>query len=155
MKIVVNKKFPFEGYAAITIFYWIFVRQECASQMTEETVNHENIHFWQLIGLFLAGATFVTLLHVLFGTSLWWLLLAPFTFYVMYGGWWLFTLKFSYIKAYAKWYFGGRIGKAPENTAYYDLPFEREAYGNQRNTDYCKGWKKPLFTWLKYIRKSK
>lgn len=153
MKKVIFKSFPFKGYGLITIFYWIFVREDYAKYVTKFDENHETIHFWQLVGLFAAAAAAVLTSHFLLGTSLWWLLLTPATFYLLYGAWWLCLLRPAYIKALWKWYFGGRVGDAPENTAYDALPFEREAYDNETNLEYTQGWRKPLFSWVRYIRK--
>ena len=57
--------------------------------------------------------------------------------WILYGSFWLFgMLKY-------------RDGKK----AYYENPFEREAYANERKTTYLK--KRPLWNWVNYIKVEK
>lgn len=154
MKKVINDVFPFKGYLAITILWWIFIRRDLADKFTAVDENHETIHFWQLVGLALVAAACVLVGHILFGVSLGWLLLAPFAFYVVYGAWWLLTTKPSFYIETLKWYRTGKVGPKPENESYYKLPFEAEAYLNQSNFSYTSGLRKPLFSWVKFIGKS-
>lgn len=49
MKIVRNSIIPFKGYKAITIWPFIFVREECS--FDEVDLNHENIHGKQQLEL--------------------------------------------------------------------------------------------------------
>ena len=57
--------------------------------------------------------------------------------WILYGLFWLFgALKY-------------RDGKK----AYYENPFEREAYDNERKTSYLK--KRPLWNWVNYIKVEK
>lgn len=47
---------------------------------------------------------------------------------------------FNYYKKYVwEWMKGGPI-MAPASAAYYTVPFEMEAYGNERNLDYTKNY---------------
>ncbi len=57
--------------------------------------------------------------------------------WILYGSFWLFgMLKY-------------RDGKK----AYYENPFEREAYANERKTTYLK--KRPIWNWVNYIKVEK
>jgi len=48
MKIIWNKIIPFPGYVCMTVFYWIFAREEFKEQgLRPETINHESIHIDQ------------------------------------------------------------------------------------------------------------
>lgn len=38
---------PFRGYRAMALFPFIFIRKEHQDSVTEETINHEKIHFEQ------------------------------------------------------------------------------------------------------------
>lgn len=46
--IIYNKYIPFNGYKAMAIYPFIFVR---GSKVSDKTINHENIHFKQQIEL--------------------------------------------------------------------------------------------------------
>jgi hypothetical protein len=44
---IVNKYIPFKGYKAMAVFPFIFIRKEYEDRITDETINHEKIHFEQ------------------------------------------------------------------------------------------------------------
>lgn len=44
MKIIYCKHIPFEGYAAMTFFNCIIVREDCKQLIGNRTLNHEAIH---------------------------------------------------------------------------------------------------------------
>ena len=47
-KIIYNKWLPFEGYMAMTVFNYIFVREEYRNRgLKNTTINHEKIHMSQ------------------------------------------------------------------------------------------------------------
>jgi len=46
MKIIYNTMIPSKGFAAITIFEWVFARSEC-KPLSKRTINHESIHIAQ------------------------------------------------------------------------------------------------------------
>lgn len=47
-KIIYNKWLPFEGYTAMTVFNYIFVREEYKNRgINNGTINHEKIHMAQ------------------------------------------------------------------------------------------------------------
>lgn len=45
LKIVYSKHFPWQGYIAITLLRWCFVREKAKSRFTWVVFNHENIHY--------------------------------------------------------------------------------------------------------------
>lgn len=47
MRKVYNNIIPFSGYKAMAIYPFIFIRNEHKEHITEETINHELIHFEQ------------------------------------------------------------------------------------------------------------
>lgn len=134
MKVVYNNYIPVKGFKSITIFYWVFVRNSAKNRFTVVDLNHETIHFWQLVGCFILALILVIPLCMWCDASWWWLAITPFGFYLRYLNW---CLKEGVL--------------SPFDKLYKDLPFEREAYANQENLDYCKGFP-PLFSWVFYIR---
>lgn len=50
MKTIVCKHFPFKGFVALTVYPFLFVREENAKRMTyAEVRNHEHIHAKQQV----------------------------------------------------------------------------------------------------------
>ena len=127
MKIIqnkwINKFIPFPDFRAVNLFGVLFVRG--ARPLTKVTLNHESIHsrqFVELMVLFAVATVFIR----------WWLpVFAPFAFYVWYIVEWLIRLL-------------------KKGNAYRNISFEREAYANEKNTEYLKT--RRLFTFLNYLK---
>lgn len=112
MKKIVSNIIPFEGFVAITIWPFVFVRRSEEDKYDSVADNHEHIHGEQQQEMLGAGALIGGLLIMLTG-SLWWLLLLPAYF------WW-------YLIEYAlRSMFG-------TGNAYRNISFEREAYANEK-----------------------
>lgn len=80
MKVVYNDYIPFKGFKSVTIFYWVFVRNSAKNRFTDVDLNHETIHFWQLVGCFILALLLLIPLCLWCNVSWWWLLLSPFGF---------------------------------------------------------------------------
>ena len=62
----------------------------------------------------------------------------------------LIGLVAFYIIYFVEWLIRCAINKFKlDNAAYRNISFEREAYGNQENSNYLK--ERKLFSWLKYL----
>jgi hypothetical protein len=109
-----NRLVKATGYAAMTIGRYIWAAAGRDS-LSKSTVNHEMIHIAQQQGIRWLGVGF-------WGQ------------WALYFGWrlWLFL-------GYKR---GTRKRERPEvsawREAYYNIPFEREAYSNQEDLDYLK-----------------
>lgn len=131
MKKVVNNIIPFEGFVALTIWPFVFVRRSEEGKYDSVADNHEHIHGKQQQEMLAAGALMGDALMILTG-SLWWLLLLPAFF------WW-------YLIEYAlRSMFG-------TGNAYRNISFEREAYANEKDFDYNR--KRIPFSWLRYMKR--
>ena len=49
LKRVYSKHFPFQGYVALTICPWVFIREEEKKKYTEKVYRHETTHALQQI----------------------------------------------------------------------------------------------------------
>lgn len=131
MKKVVNNIIPFEGFVALTIWPFVFVRRSEEGKYDSVADNHEHIHGKQQQEMLAAGALMGDALMILTG-SLWWQLLLPAFF------WW-------YLIEYAlRSMFG-------TGNAYRNISFEREAYANEKDFDYIRN-RRP-FAWLRYMKR--
>lgn len=133
-KIVYNDIIPFQGYKAMALYFWIFVRNSCKGRFTAIDSNHEYIHIEQQMELSVVGLV-LTIALFLVGLS-WWSLLA--------------------LPIYLWWYILEYLIRIPiygfsTNKAYKGISFEKEAYANETNLDYLRTRKR--FCWLKYVFK--
>lgn len=131
MKKVVNNIIPFEGFVALTIWPYVFVRKREQQRYDSVADNHEHIHGDQQqemlgLGALLGGAL------VLITGSLWWLLLLPIYF-------WLYLIEYVLRSIFGT------------GNAYRNISFEREAYANERDFDYTRN--RSSFAWLRYMRR--
>ncbi len=120
-KLLVSKIFPFKGYTAMSLFGFIFWRNERRSMLVdpryndyvEVVINHEKIHTEQIKDFGLPFFFFKPL-QILFGSVF---------FYLIYVLNWLINLIIC------------------PNKAYMDICFEKEAYAHEKDFDYIKNRK--------------
>ena len=130
MRIIRNKFIPFSGYKAINLFGILFAKPN--AKLDELTIAHESIHSKQFKEVTLSLAIPILLLS--FSVSWWWILLIPFTFYILYVIEWF--VKFIIYK--------------DSHKAYRNISFERESYANEKDLGYLDNRKR--FAWIKYIK---
>jgi hypothetical protein len=132
MIIIRNNFIPFKGFSAMNILGVLFVRSK--AKINETTIRHEAIHTRQQYEIMVASAilflwvvnTYSWLCYLLIIFAM------PMALYVLA---WLVALVLP-----------------PYNSAYKDIPFEREAYANQHYPNYLDS--RPWFAWVRYVRKS-
>ena len=132
MIIVRNTVIPFQGFIAITLWPFIFVRRQAWARFTNDVIRHERIHGRQQVEMLAVGAVIATVL-ALCGAG-WWSLLALPLFLWLYVLEWLLAI----------------VHYGSSRLAYRAISFEREAYANEHDPDYLKQ-RKP-FAWLRYIK---
>lgn len=137
MKKIYCKYLPVKPFIAMLVFFWVIVREDSLELFDEVAENHERIHFWQLIGCAVLGFLALVVLSILGIVPGWSLLLAPVTYYFLYGLFWLIALVVP-----------------PYDVAYISIPFEIEAYENERDLSYCSTIP-PMFSWIKYVKRIK
>ena len=130
---VFNNIIPFQGFLALTVWPFIFIRKKAAWRYDEVTDRHENIHGEQQKEMLVIGAAMAVILAVC--NCGWWSLLALPLFFYWYGIEWLIKLCYY------------RNG----HTAYKNIGFEREAYDHQREIDYL--YIRKPFEWINEIKK--
>lgn len=141
-----TKRYPVEGFNAITHWPFVFYKRD-----DKVMRNHEGIHGGQQLPLAIITQIvyFGLSLHfgildiyiislVVFGLSLWTFATKLFLPLAVVMCIW-FGLLF-YLIYFIEWIFKGYRG----------ISFEREAYKNQHNNNY----KRKLFGWLPYLKKS-
>lgn len=117
--------------SAITLWPFVISRYE----MSEATEQHEGIHAVQQLEMAVLFTTITAVLTVMTG---WWpLLLWPWIpyigpYYLMYGGFWLW----------------GMAAYGDKDLAYYQIPFEQEAYAHQKTFGYFEH--RRLFSWIRF-----
>jgi len=102
MKKVYNNIIPFSGYRAMALFPFIFIRNEHRDSVTEETINHEKIHFEQQKEL---GLIFFLILYII--------------------QWFMKSLRYGSRDGYDKICFEAEAKKNMDNLEYLD---ERKRY---------------------------
>ncbi len=129
-KVIFNDTIPFSGFIAMTVWPFIFVRNQAASRYNVVANNHEHIHAEQQKEMLLVGVVLAAVGYIFVG--LWAILLLPVFF------WWYIL----------EWLF--RICQY-RNTkkAYRNISFEREAYANETNLTYNTARKR--LAWTKYL----
>ena len=131
---IYNKLFPLNGFLAMTIWPFMFIRKEYRHQYNAVDENHETIHACQQVEFL------VTLLAIMTGLCLtciswWWMVAVPFGYFLWYG--------IEYVVRYFVY------GDAKE--AYRNISFEQEAFLNERNFNYLV--ERMYFAWIKYLTK--
>lgn len=105
------------------------------AEMRQRVRNHECTHVRQWIELTVLSGIILLALVLAFGISAWWMLLAGIVFYAWYSIEWFVRL----------------VIQLDAKKAYKAVPFEREAYENQENSNYLEN--SQYFAWIKYIGK--
>ncbi len=126
MFVIRNNIIPLDGFEALTVWPFIFVRSKNFDAVDE---NHERIHASQQFEILIVGIVMAVVLSVS-GCEWWSLFALPIFFY-----WYL--LEWSV-----------RLVFLPGN-AYRKTSFEAEAYAHQEDMDYLRN-RKP-FAWIKYL----
>ena len=130
--VIRNKYLPFGDFKVMNILGFLFVRE--GVEVSPTILLHEAIHTRQQYEIMVASA--ILFLWVVNTYSWLCYLLIIFAMpMVLYALAWLIELM-----------------RPPYNSAYKDIPFEREAYANQHYPNYLDS--RPWFAWVRYIRKS-
>lgn len=125
-----NKIIPFKGNTAMTIWPFVFVRSE--KKFPAKLQRHELTHAYQQREMFAVGFGCMVISLVL-GCGWFSLLWLPLFF------WWYVIEWIVRIFIYKN-----------SRTAYRNIAFEREAYGNENNTTYNDN--RCAFAWVNYIK---
>lgn len=130
-KVIFNDVIPFSGFIAMTVWPFIFVRNQAASRYNVVANNHEHIHAEQQKEMLLVGVVLAAVGYIFVG--LWAFLFVP-IFFLWYGFEWLCRL----------------VQYRDGNKAYRSISFEREAYANEKDLAYLGSRKS--YAWTKYLR---
>ena len=130
-KVIFNNVIPFQGFTAMCLWPFIFVRNNDAKRYNVVANNHEHIHGEQQKEMLCVGIILAAIGY--FFISLWALLFIP-LFFWCYGLEYLFRLC-QYRNAHK---------------AYKNISTEREAYANESDLAYLANRKR--FAWTKYLR---
>lgn len=127
MKKIVNNIIPFEGFIAMTIWPFIFVRKGMAPKFDDVAENHENIHGEQQKEMLGVGILLGGIVSMITACAWWLLLFVPIFF------WW-YLIEYCLRSIFGT------------GNAYRKILFEQEAYSNERDFGYLKN-RRP-FAWL-------
>ena len=136
--IIKNNIIPFDGFAAITLWPFIFVRERFAMyfEFTERwytMITHEGIHCAQQRECLTIGAA-IAVVMVMAGCGWWSVVTVPFFF------WW-------YLVEWAI----RLIVMRNSHKAYRAISFEAEAYDHENEEDYLS--ERRTFNWITYLWK--
>lgn len=134
MIIIKNNFIPVKGFIAMVTLFILWVRKEF--NLTEVEENHERIHVYQQMELFIFSILIMTIICLFSNISWWWMMLTPLIPLLVYCICWIIEIILP-----------------PKGMAYKNICFETEAIYNEKNLNYCKSRK--LFAWLKYISNKK
>lgn len=129
---IIRKNMTLPGFSAIFLFGVLFISPN--AKITDRLLTHETIHSKQYNELLYIGLIITIILSLIGLISWWWLLISPFTFYILYGIEWLFEYICTGFNA---------------RKAYRNMSFEREAYFNEHDLAYTHR-RRPL-NFLRYI----
>ena len=139
MKKVYNDTIPFKGKKAMTVWPFLFIRNDFHN-WTEDDERHEGIHGEQQKEMLQIG---IGLAIILFLTGCgWWSLLALPIYFIWYIVEWL--VRIMLMGFTGKWW--------KTHQAYRDISSEQEAYANEKNANYLSVRKH--FAWMGYIFKT-
>ena len=136
MKKVYCKFLPFKGYLCMTVLWWLIIRTEYKDRITEIVEQHETVHSYQQVVLFLFSLIVSIILSLTTNYSWWCLLLTPIIPLIAYVISWIIEIILP-----------------PYNRAYKDICFEGEARSLESDKDFRK--KLFPFSFLKYIPNKK
>lgn len=129
MIIISNKWIPVKGFSAMTIWPFMFLREDVL--ISEKLIRHEKIHGRQQREVMLLSFIIITI-AVLLGCSAWWYVAVPLVFYAWYG------IEWSIRKL------------AGDSFAYEHICFECEAYEKEDALLYLED--RPFFEHVNYIK---
>ena len=151
MKIIYNKWIPFGKFGLINILGLVFSRKP-EREITIAAKRHEQIHTYQQYEILMASAILSLILCNIYAS--WWYLLGvlimPLLLYVLGFIVELCMPPYHNVAEKNIWALPSWISKVWMD-AYNDNCFEREAYLNERDTNYHINRK--LFGWIWYILK--
>lgn len=130
------KFIPLKGYLCMTILWWLIIRTEYKDRITEIVEQHETVHSYQQVVLFIFGLIVSIILSLTTNYSWWCLLLTPIIPLIAYIISWIIEIILP-----------------PYNRAYKDICFEGEARSLESDKDFRK--KLFPFSFLKYIPNKK
>lgn len=136
MKKVYCKFLPFKGYLCMTLLWWLVIRTEYKDKITPTVEQHESIHSYQQVVLFIFGLIVSIILSLTTDYSWWYLLLIPIIPLIAYVISWVIEIILP-----------------PYDRAYKDICFEGEARSLESDKDFRK--KLFPFSFLKYIPNKK
>ena len=136
MKKVYCDFLPFKGFLCMTLLWWLVIRTEYKNRITPKIEQHESVHSYQQVVLFIFGLIVSIILSLTTNYSWWCLLLTPIIPLIAYVISWIIEIILP-----------------PYNRAYKDICFEGEARALESDPNY----KKKLFpfSFLKYIPNKK
>ena len=136
LKRVYSNIIPFKGYIALTLYPFVFIRNDKRQKYTPTTNRHELIHAYQQIETTILGA-FISLL-----------------FYLLGGEWFSLIYLGLYFEIYLlEWLIKLVLCKFDTTKVYRSISFEQEAYANQGKVNYNK--ERRHYAWAKYVFKLK
>lgn len=136
MKKVYCDSLPFKGFLCMTLLWWLVIRTEYKDRITPKIKQHESIHSYQQIVLFIFGLIVSIILSLTTDYSWWCLLLIPIIPLIAYVISWVIEIILP-----------------PYDRAYKDICFEGEARSLESDKDFRK--KLFPFSFLKYIPNKK
>ena len=136
MKKVYCDFLPFKGFLCMTLLLWLVIRTDYKDRITHKIEQHESVHSYQQVVLFIFGLIVSIILSLTTNYSWWCLLLTPIIPLIAYVISWIIEIILP-----------------PYNRAYKDICFEGEARALESDPNY----KKKLFpfSFLKYIPNKK
>ncbi len=144
MKIYYNSKLAkclLFGSFKTCMFFGVVITK--LAQLSARIRRHEGIHIRQFWECCILGAALWGFLYGVAHLSACWLLLAPVTYYLLYGGEWAISYCYHILRGDARnrW----------NDEAYHASAFEMEAYAHEQEPDYmqCRRW----YSFVKYYGK--
>jgi hypothetical protein len=123
---------PLKGFVALTLWPWIFVREDKSAKFTPMMKRHEATHAHQQIDCLAVGAI-IAVVMLIAGYG-WWSLISLGLFFELYILEFLIKLPFCHFDT---------------NRAYMSISTEQEAYEHQDEIYYNDV--RRHFAWLKYV----
>ena len=140
MIIIYNKILPFKGFSAVLTIFILWIRKEHkgSNKLDEQFFNHERIHVYQQIEIWIVSISIVLVVCLFLSLSWWWMIITPLIPLLIYVICWIIELILP-----------------PYDRAYGNICFESEAIYNEANPYYFKDRKLFTFRWIKYIPNKK